>query len=86
MIQVTAHDADDPAYGNSARLVYTVLEGLPFFSVDPQTGTQWGGGTEVGWRGSVMSFTTLCREGETAEKEKCVACLRVLIGPDGLHL
>nr|XP_028557943.1 cadherin-24-like isoform X1 [Podarcis muralis] len=38
VIQVTAHDADDPAYGNSARLVYTVLEGLPFFSVDPQTG------------------------------------------------
>ncbi|XP_061445431.1 cadherin-24 isoform X2 [Rhineura floridana] len=39
VIQVTAHDADDPAYGNSARLVYTVLEGLPFFSVDPQTGS-----------------------------------------------
>nr|XP_020665410.1 cadherin-24 isoform X1 [Pogona vitticeps] len=38
VIQVTAHDADDPAYGNSAKLVYTVLEGLPFFSVDPQTG------------------------------------------------
>ncbi|KAJ6653047.1 hypothetical protein lerEdw1_010133 [Lerista edwardsae] len=38
VIQVTAHDADDPSYGNSAKLVYTVLEGLPFFSVDPQTG------------------------------------------------
>ncbi|XP_003229066.1 cadherin-24 [Anolis carolinensis] len=38
VIQVTAQDADDPLYGNSARLVYTVLEGLPFFSVDPQTG------------------------------------------------
>lgn len=38
MIQVTAHDADDPSYGNSAKLVYTVLDGLPFFSVDPQTG------------------------------------------------
>ncbi|KAF7235940.1 Cadherin-24 [Varanus komodoensis] len=38
VIQVTAHDADDAAYGNSAKLVYTVLEGLPFFSVDPQTG------------------------------------------------
>ncbi|XP_013907791.1 PREDICTED: cadherin-24-like, partial [Thamnophis sirtalis] len=38
VIQVTAHDADDPTYGNSAKLVYTVLEGLPFFSVDPQTG------------------------------------------------
>lgn len=38
VIQVTANDADDPTYGNSARLVYTVLEGQPFFSVDPQTG------------------------------------------------
>ncbi|XP_069489936.1 cadherin-24 isoform X2 [Ambystoma mexicanum] len=37
VIQVTANDADDPTYGNSARLVYTVLEGQPFFSVDPQT-------------------------------------------------
>ncbi|OCU01271.1 cadherin-24 [Xenopus laevis] len=38
VIQVTASDADDPSYGNSARLVYTVLEGQPYFSVDPQTG------------------------------------------------
>nr|XP_012608232.1 cadherin-24 isoform X1 [Microcebus murinus]XP_012608233.1 cadherin-24 isoform X1 [Microcebus murinus] len=38
VIQVTAHDADDPSYGNSAKLVYTILDGLPFFSVDPQTG------------------------------------------------
>ncbi|XP_053324441.1 cadherin-24 [Spea bombifrons] len=38
VIQVTASDADDPTYGNSARLVYTVLEGQPYFSVDPQTG------------------------------------------------
>ncbi|XP_029437278.1 cadherin-24 [Rhinatrema bivittatum] len=38
VVQVTAQDADDPTYGNSARLVYTVLEGQPFFSVDAQTG------------------------------------------------
>ncbi|XP_075175468.1 cadherin-24 isoform X2 [Anomaloglossus baeobatrachus] len=38
VIQVTATDADDPTYGNNARLVYTVLEGQPYFSVDPQTG------------------------------------------------
>ncbi|MBN3305967.1 CAD24 protein, partial [Amia calva] len=38
IIQVTATDADDPAYGNSARLVYTLLQGQPYFSVDPQTG------------------------------------------------
>ncbi|XP_028817109.1 cadherin-24 [Denticeps clupeoides] len=38
VIQVTASDADDPSYGNSAKLVYTVLEGQELFSVDPQTG------------------------------------------------
>uniref|UniRef100_A0A3Q2D063 Cadherin-24-like n=2 Tax=Cyprinodon variegatus TaxID=28743 RepID=A0A3Q2D063_CYPVA len=38
IIQVTAVDADDPAYGNSARLVYGILQGQEFFSVDPQTG------------------------------------------------
>ncbi|CAB1317205.1 unnamed protein product, partial [Coregonus sp. 'balchen'] len=30
-------DADDPTYGNSARLVYTLVQGQQFFSVDPQT-------------------------------------------------
>ncbi|XP_017278996.1 cadherin-24 [Kryptolebias marmoratus] len=38
VIQVTAVDADDPTYGNSARLVYGILHGQDFFSVDPQTG------------------------------------------------
>ncbi|XP_076852626.1 uncharacterized protein LOC143507121 [Brachyhypopomus gauderio] len=38
IIQVTATDADDPTYGNSARLVYTLVQGQPHFSVDPQTG------------------------------------------------
>ncbi|XP_067905175.1 cadherin-11 isoform X1 [Heterodontus francisci] len=38
VIQVTATDADDPSYGNSARLVYSILEGQPYFSVEPQTG------------------------------------------------
>uniref|UniRef100_A0AAY4ARQ7 Cadherin domain-containing protein n=1 Tax=Denticeps clupeoides TaxID=299321 RepID=A0AAY4ARQ7_9TELE len=38
IIQVTATDADDPTYGNSARLVYTLVQGQPYFSVDPQTG------------------------------------------------
>uniref|UniRef100_A0A3Q2PFG7 Cadherin-24-like n=1 Tax=Fundulus heteroclitus TaxID=8078 RepID=A0A3Q2PFG7_FUNHE len=38
VIQVTAIDADDPTYGNSARLVYGILQGQDFFSVDPQTG------------------------------------------------
>ncbi|KAI9541603.1 hypothetical protein NQZ68_028109 [Dissostichus eleginoides] len=38
IIQVTATDADDPTYGNSARLVYTLVQGQQHFSVDPQTG------------------------------------------------
>ncbi|XP_051808917.1 cadherin-18-like [Acanthochromis polyacanthus] len=36
--QVTASDADDPTYGNSAKIVYSILEGQPYFSVDPKTG------------------------------------------------
>ncbi|XP_043109088.1 cadherin-18 [Puntigrus tetrazona] len=38
VFQVTATDADDPTYGNSARVVYSVLQGQPYFSVDPKTG------------------------------------------------
>ncbi|XP_028259690.1 cadherin-24 [Parambassis ranga] len=38
IIQVTARDADDPTYGNSARLVYAITQGQDIFSVDPQTG------------------------------------------------
>ncbi|XP_011472759.1 cadherin-24 isoform X1 [Oryzias latipes] len=38
IIQVTALDADDPTYGNSARLVYGITQGQEYFSVDPQTG------------------------------------------------
>ncbi|XP_023657704.1 cadherin-12-like isoform X1 [Paramormyrops kingsleyae] len=36
--QVTATDADDPTYGNSARVVYSILHGQPYFSVDAKTG------------------------------------------------
>ncbi|KAM7174332.1 cadherin-19 [Macrochelys suwanniensis] len=38
VIQVTATDGDDPAYGNSARLLYSILQGQPYFSVEPKTG------------------------------------------------
>ncbi|KAI1902266.1 hypothetical protein AGOR_G00042930 [Albula goreensis] len=38
VFQVTATDADDPTYGNSARVVYSILQGQPYFSVDPKTG------------------------------------------------
>lgn len=36
--RVTATDADDPVYGNSAKLVYSILDGQPYFSVDPNSG------------------------------------------------
>lgn len=38
VFQVTANDADDPTYGNSAVIVYTILDGKPYFSVDPKSG------------------------------------------------
>ncbi|CAL8343538.1 unnamed protein product [Merluccius merluccius] len=38
VIQVTATDADDSMYGNSAKLVYRMSHGHPYFSVDPDTG------------------------------------------------
>uniref|UniRef100_A0A4W5K379 Cadherin-10 n=1 Tax=Hucho hucho TaxID=62062 RepID=A0A4W5K379_9TELE len=36
--QVTATDADDSMYGNSAKLRYSISQGHPYFSVDPSTG------------------------------------------------
>lgn len=38
VVQVTATDADDPTYGNSARVIYSIIEGQPYFSVEPKTG------------------------------------------------
>ncbi|XP_013860887.1 cadherin-7 isoform X2 [Austrofundulus limnaeus] len=38
VVQVAATDADDPTYGNSARVVYSIVEGQPYFSVEPKTG------------------------------------------------
>ncbi|XP_068565349.1 cadherin-7-like [Cebidichthys violaceus] len=38
VVTVVATDADDPTYGNSARLVYNILQGQPYFSVEPKTG------------------------------------------------
>ncbi|XP_035992172.1 cadherin-8-like [Fundulus heteroclitus] len=37
--RVTATDADDPVYGNSAKLIYSILDGQPYFSVDPNSAT-----------------------------------------------
>ncbi|XP_036377797.1 cadherin-7 [Megalops cyprinoides] len=44
VVQVTATDADDPLYGNNAKLIYSILQGEPYFSVEPKTGiivTSW---------------------------------------------
>lgn len=38
VVQVTATDADDPTYGNSAKIVYSILQGQPYFSVESETG------------------------------------------------
>ncbi|KAM9482404.1 cadherin-22 [Clarias gariepinus] len=38
VMKVMASDADDPTYGSSARIVYSVLEGEKFFTVDRQSG------------------------------------------------
>uniref|UniRef100_A0A671FLF0 Cadherin 19 n=1 Tax=Rhinolophus ferrumequinum TaxID=59479 RepID=A0A671FLF0_RHIFE len=38
VIQVTARDADDPSSGNNARLLYSLLQGQPYFSIEPTTG------------------------------------------------
>lgn len=41
-MQLLASDADDPSYGSSARVVYSVLEGEHHFTVDSKTGKgQW---------------------------------------------
>ncbi|XP_068604150.1 cadherin-10a [Brachionichthys hirsutus] len=39
VVTVTANDADDQTYGNSAKLVYSILQGQPYFSVDSENGT-----------------------------------------------
>ncbi|XP_053520112.1 cadherin-19 isoform X2 [Artibeus jamaicensis] len=39
IIQVTASDADDPSTGYNAHLVYSLLQGQPYFSIEAKTGT-----------------------------------------------
>uniref|UniRef100_A0A8C4RX94 Cadherin 19 n=1 Tax=Erpetoichthys calabaricus TaxID=27687 RepID=A0A8C4RX94_ERPCA len=38
VIQVTATDADDPSFGNGAKIIYSILKEQPYFSVEPKTG------------------------------------------------
>ncbi|XP_028823753.1 cadherin-8 isoform X2 [Denticeps clupeoides] len=44
VVQVTATDEDDPMFGNNAKLIYSIQQGEPYFSVEPKTGmivTSW---------------------------------------------
>lgn len=56
-MQVMASDADDPTYGSSARLVYSVLDGEHHFTVDPKTGEGRGGAKGVGSWGGARGVT-----------------------------
>ncbi|KAM5305150.1 cadherin-19 isoform 2-T2 [Glossophaga mutica] len=38
VIQVTASDADDPSFSYNAHLVYSLLQGQPYFSIEAKTG------------------------------------------------
>ncbi|XP_041504689.1 cadherin-19 isoform X2 [Microtus oregoni] len=38
VIKVTANDADDPTTGYHARILYNLVQGQPYFSVEPTTG------------------------------------------------
>ncbi|XP_014868032.1 PREDICTED: cadherin-7-like isoform X2 [Poecilia mexicana] len=38
VVTVKATDADDPTYGTAAQIVYSLLQGGPYFTVDPNTG------------------------------------------------
>lgn len=61
-MQVMASDADDPTYGSSARVVYSVLEGEQHFSVDSKTGQCQGGSAgSSSWAGVGRSVGVLLR-------------------------
>lgn len=49
MVAVVATDADDPTYGNSAQLTYSILQGQPYFSVEPKTGEATGTNVPLRW-------------------------------------
>ena len=72
VMQVMASDADDPTYGSSARLVYSVLDGEHHFTVDPKTGEGRGGarGGAVGrgqGRGGMRTTPDVCSEPSVPE-------------------
>ena len=78
MIQVTATDADDSTYGNSAKVVYSILEGQPYFSVDAETG----GGTNRAEHAGSCSLRINHLDYKT---KMCLAEKGVILTPRSLH-
>ncbi|XP_035268163.1 cadherin-7 [Anguilla rostrata] len=69
--QVTATDADDPLYGNNAKLIYSIQQGEPYFSVEPKTGI------------IVTSWPNMDRE--TQEKYLVIVQVKDMMGLSGGH-
>ncbi|XP_062841408.1 cadherin-7 [Trichomycterus rosablanca] len=69
VVQVTATDADDPMLGNNAKLFYSILQGEPYFSVEPKTGI------------IVTSWTNIDREAN--EKYHVVVQVKDMLGLTG---
>lgn len=68
-MQVMASDADDPTYGSSARVVYSVLEGEQHFTVDSKTGEQHPAGL------GQDTQLCLCVLGMTVSQQICASLL-----------
>lgn len=82
-MQVMASDADDPTYGSSARVVYSVLEGEQHFTVDSKTGEQHpaGLGRSVGVSGDQTVATHPASVRRTAVcQQACTSVLAVDAG------
>ncbi|XP_023656069.2 cadherin-7 isoform X2 [Paramormyrops kingsleyae] len=71
VVQVTATDADDPSHGNHAKLIYSILQGEPYFSVEPKTGI------------IVTSLANMDRE--TREKYFVVVQVKDMMGLSGSY-
>lgn len=69
VLQVLASDADDPSYGSSARVAYSVLEGEQHFTVDSKTGKGQRGPRRKG------------REGFPGRSSRDPGCVRACVVP-----
>ncbi|MFT7811970.1 cadherin-22 [Arapaima gigas] len=73
VMKVTASDADDPTYGSSARVVYSVLDGEKFFTVDSQTGKSLPRNTVKHPLGECESFRSQCTKFQVSLEKLCTA-------------